>query len=43
LLPGLGIAHFLIECALWLVAAALLASQLANRPFRNRLAEAIPR
>lgn len=43
LLPGTGIAHFLIECTLWLVAVALLASPLANRPFRDRLLEAIPR
>jgi O-antigen/teichoic acid export membrane protein len=43
LLPGLGIAHFLIECALWLVAVTLIASPLANRPFRSRLAEVIPR
>jgi uncharacterized membrane protein YraQ (UPF0718 family) len=42
LVPGEGIAHFLIECTLWLVAVALLASPLASRPFRNRLVEAIP-
>jgi O-antigen/teichoic acid export membrane protein len=43
LLPGTGIAHFLIECTLWLVAVALLASPLANQSFRDRLVEAIPR
>ena len=42
LVPGEGIAHFLIECALWLFAVALLASPLASRSFRNRLVEAIP-
>jgi O-antigen/teichoic acid export membrane protein len=43
LLPGSGIAHFLIECTLWLAAVALLASPLANKPFRDKLVEAIPR
>jgi O-antigen/teichoic acid export membrane protein len=43
LLPGAGIEHFLIECALWLVAVALIASPLASRRLRNRLVEAIPR
>lgn len=43
LLPGIGVAHFLIECALWLVAVALIASPLASRRLRNRLVEAIPR
>jgi O-antigen/teichoic acid export membrane protein len=43
LLPGTGTAHFLMECALWLVAVALLASPLANGRFRDKLAEAIPR
>lgn len=43
LLPGRGIVHFLVECTLWLVAAALLASPLANKPLRTRLVEAMPR
>jgi len=43
LLPGVGITHFVTECALWLVAVGLLASPLAIRRFRNRLVEAIPR
>jgi len=43
LLPGTGIAHFLIECVLWLVAVALLGSPLANKPLRNRLIVSIPR
>jgi O-antigen/teichoic acid export membrane protein len=42
LLPGAGIPHFLIECTLWLVAVAMLASPLANKPLRNKLAQAIP-
>jgi hypothetical protein len=41
--PGGGIVHFVIECTLWLVAVAMLASQLASQSFRNRLLEAIPR
>jgi O-antigen/teichoic acid export membrane protein len=43
LLPGAGIAHFLIECTLWLVAVAVLASPLANKGLRDRLIAAIPR
>ena len=43
LLPGTGIVHFVGECALWLVAVALLASPLASKPLRQRLVEAIPR
>jgi len=43
LLPGTGIPHFLIECAMWLAAVALLASPLANRWLRHTLVEAIPR
>jgi O-antigen/teichoic acid export membrane protein len=43
LLPGTGIAHFLVECTLWLAAGGLLAGPLANRSLRYKLAEAIPR
>jgi O-antigen/teichoic acid export membrane protein len=43
LLPGTGVMHFLIECMLWLVAVALLASPLAKKPLRDKLVEAIPR
>lgn len=43
LLPGAGQAHFLIECAVWLVAITLLASPLANKSLRQRLIEIIPR
>jgi O-antigen/teichoic acid export membrane protein len=42
-LPGSGVMHFLIECTLWLVAVALLASPLANKPLRDKLVDAIPR
>jgi hypothetical protein len=43
LVPGGGIAHFVIECTLWLAAVAVLASPLASRRFRDRLVETIPR
>jgi cadmium resistance protein CadD (predicted permease) len=42
-LPGSGVMHFLVECMLWLVAAALLASPLAKKTLRDKLAKAIPR
>jgi hypothetical protein len=34
---------FVVECGLWLVAVALVASPLANADLRNRLIAAIPR
>jgi O-antigen/teichoic acid export membrane protein len=43
LLPGTGIPHFLIECALWLAVAALIASPLASKGLRDRLIAAMPR
>ena len=43
LLPGAGLGHFLLECTLWLVAVAVLASPLANKPLRNGLEQVIPR
>jgi O-antigen/teichoic acid export membrane protein len=43
LVPGGGIRHFVVECMLWLVVIALLASPLANRRLRDWLVEAIPR
>lgn len=43
LLPGAGITHFLLECTLWLVVVAGLASPLMSKPLRSRLVEAIPR
>ena len=42
-LPGSGVMHFLVECTLWLVAAAVLASPLAKKPLRDKLVDAIPR
>jgi O-antigen/teichoic acid export membrane protein len=42
LLPGAGVVHFLIECTLWLVAVAVLASPLANKQLRNKLEQTIP-
>ena len=42
-LPGSGVMHFLVECMLWLVAAAVLASPLAKKPLRDKLVDAIPR
>lgn len=42
LLPGTGVAHFLLECALWLVTVAVLASPLASKRLRDRLEQSIP-
>jgi hypothetical protein len=42
LVPGTGVAHFVIECALWLTVAALVASPLAHRGLRERLIAALP-
>jgi O-antigen/teichoic acid export membrane protein len=42
LLPGTGIAHFVGECTLWLVAVALLSSPLAAKSLREKLLGAIP-
>jgi O-antigen/teichoic acid export membrane protein len=41
LLPGVGIVHFLVECTLWTVAIALIASPLASKPLRKRLELAV--
>jgi O-antigen/teichoic acid export membrane protein len=41
--PGTGLVRFVVECALWLVAVALIASPLLNKSFRDRLIAAIPR
>jgi O-antigen/teichoic acid export membrane protein len=43
LMPGVGIAYFVLKCTLWVVLVALFASPLANGRLRNRLVEAIPR
>jgi O-antigen/teichoic acid export membrane protein len=41
--PGAGLARFAFECAVWLMAVALMASPLASRAVRDRLSDAIPR
>jgi O-antigen/teichoic acid export membrane protein len=41
LAPGTGAVHFVMECALWLTVAALLASPLAQRGLRERLIAAL--
>jgi hypothetical protein len=43
LMPGAGLRQFAVECTLWLLAVALIASPLANGVLRNRLIAAIPR
>jgi hypothetical protein len=42
-LPWTGVMGFVAECAIWLVIAAIAASPLAHRPFREWLIGAIPR
>jgi len=41
--PGTGLVRFICECALWLIAVAVIASPVANTNLRNRLIAAIPR
>jgi O-antigen/teichoic acid export membrane protein len=43
LMPGTGLVQFAVECTLWLLAVALIASPLSNGVLRNRLIAAIPR
>ena len=43
LAPGMGLAHFLAECAIWLIFAALAASPLMIKRIRATLTAAIPR
>ena len=40
--PGRGVVHFVIECALWLIVVAAVASPLAHRGLRERLIAALP-
>jgi O-antigen/teichoic acid export membrane protein len=40
---GTGLVRFVVECALWLAAVALIASPLLNKRLRDRLIAAIPR
>jgi O-antigen/teichoic acid export membrane protein len=42
-MPGAGLARFVLECSLWLLAVALVASPLASKRIRSRLMAAIPR
>jgi O-antigen/teichoic acid export membrane protein len=41
--PWTGPARFALECTIWLIVVALVASPLLNRDLRNRLIAAIPR
>jgi O-antigen/teichoic acid export membrane protein len=41
--PEIGLLHFIGECALWLLAMAILISPLRNEAFRSRFTSAIPR
>jgi len=43
LVPGVGLIRFALECALWLVAVAVIASPLLSRDLRDRMIAAIPR
>jgi O-antigen/teichoic acid export membrane protein len=43
LVPWTGLAGFVVECTIWLVVVALVASPLLNRDLRDRLIAAIPR
>ncbi|MDA9499810.1 hypothetical protein [Bradyrhizobium sp. CCBAU 11357] len=42
LVPGSGLLHFLVECAIWLVAVGGLASPLLSKALRERLRALIP-
>ncbi|MBR0856682.1 lipopolysaccharide biosynthesis protein [Bradyrhizobium liaoningense] len=42
LVPGKGLVHFLLECAIWLAAVGALASPLLNPVLRDRLRALIP-
>lgn len=42
LVPGTGAGHFIVECALWSILAALVASPLAIKRVRDTLIAAIP-
>jgi hypothetical protein len=41
--PGTGMVRFALECTLWLIVVAMVASPMARGSFRNRLIAAIPR
>lgn len=42
LVPGSGLVHFVVECAIWLAAVGLLASPLLSTALRERLRVLIP-
>lgn len=42
LVPGVGVGHFVAECAIWLAVMAVVATPLASRAVRERLAGSIP-
>jgi O-antigen/teichoic acid export membrane protein len=42
LVPGHGLVHFLIECAIWLIVVGLLASPLLSKRLRDRLRALVP-
>ncbi|GAA0029510.1 MATE family efflux transporter [Bradyrhizobium ottawaense] len=42
LLPGSGLVHFIVECAIWLAAVGMLASPLLSTTLRERLRALIP-
>jgi O-antigen/teichoic acid export membrane protein len=42
LVPGRGLVHFIIECAIWLAVIGLLASPLLSKALRDRLRALIP-
>jgi O-antigen/teichoic acid export membrane protein len=43
LVPGTGAVRFMVECAVWVAAVALIASPLTSKGLRRRLIAAIPR
>jgi O-antigen/teichoic acid export membrane protein len=43
LVPGTGVVHFIVECALWSIAAGLVAAPLMIKRVRDVLVAAIPR
>ncbi|MBR0987259.1 hypothetical protein [Bradyrhizobium liaoningense] len=42
LVPGSGLAHFIVQCAIWLAAVGMLASPLLSTTLRERLRALIP-
>ncbi|AWM02443.1 lipopolysaccharide biosynthesis protein [Bradyrhizobium amphicarpaeae] len=42
LVPGSGLVHFIVECAIWLAAIGAIASPLLNAALRERLRACIP-